>query len=107
MPSRREKLETMLQSSPDDLFLRYGLALELDKEGEHDASLNMLTALVEQQPPYVPAYFMSGQQLTRLGQIDKARDVLRAGIEEARRQQDHHAAGEMSEFLASLGQLGE
>lgn len=107
MPSRREKLEAMLQTSPDDVFLRYGLAMELDKEGEHEASLTMLNALTEQQPPYVPAYFMSGQQLTRLGRIDQARDVLRAGIDEARRQQDHHAAGEMSEFLASLGQFGE
>jgi tetratricopeptide (TPR) repeat protein len=97
----------MLQDSPDDVFLRYGLAMELDKEGEHDASLSMLTQLIEQQPPYIPAYFMSGQQLTRLGQIDKARDVLRVGIEEARNQQDHHAAGEMSEFLSSLGELGE
>jgi hypothetical protein len=33
--------------------------------------------------------------------------VLRTGIEEARRQNNQHAAGEMAEFLASLGSLGE
>lgn len=107
MPSRREKLEAMLKDSPDDVFLRYGLAMELDKEGEHDASLGMLSQLIEGPPPYIPAYFMSGQQLTRLGRIDQARAILRAGIEEARNQQDHHAAGEMSEFLSSLGEFGE
>lgn len=107
MATRREKLEQMLAADPQDTFLRYALAMELDKEGEHDRSLALLTELIGGDPPHVPAYFMAGQQLTRLGQIDKARDVLRVGIEEARRQQDHHAAGEMSEFLASLGQLGE
>jgi hypothetical protein len=39
--------------------------------------------------------------------IAAARDFLRNGIEQARRQGDHHAAAEMSEFLASLGEHGE
>jgi tetratricopeptide (TPR) repeat protein len=107
MATRREKLEEMLKAEPEDTFLRYALALELDKEGDHDHSLALLTGLIEGSPPHVPAFFMAGQQLARLSRIDKARDVLRAGIEEARQQQNQHAAGEMSEFLASLGQLGE
>jgi hypothetical protein len=53
----------------------------------------------------VPAYFMSAQQLVRLQRIDEARSFLRSGIEEARRQGDSHAAGEMSEFLAGLGNV--
>jgi hypothetical protein len=46
---------------------------------------------------------MAAQQLARLGRNDAARAILRAGIEQARLQNDLHAAGEMSEFLASLG----
>jgi tetratricopeptide (TPR) repeat protein len=107
MPTRREKIEAMLADDPRDIFLRYSLAMELDKEGEHDDSLAKLTELIEESPPYIPAFFMAGQQLTRLGRIEKARDVLRVGIETAREQGDSHAAGEMSEFLASLGALGE
>jgi thioredoxin-like negative regulator of GroEL len=107
MATRREKLEQMLAADPHDKFLRYALAMELDKEGDNDRSLALLTELIEGEPPHVPAFFMAGQQLTRLGQVEKARDVLRVGIEQARQQQDHHAAGEMSEFLASLGQFGE
>ena len=37
--SRREKIEAMLADDPRDVFLRYSLAMELDKEGDHDASL--------------------------------------------------------------------
>jgi hypothetical protein len=107
MPSRRERIEAMLADEPGDQFLRYSLAMELDKESQHDQSVALLRALAADAQPYVPAFFMGGQQLTRLGRIEEARAILRDGIEEARRQGNAHAAGEMSEFLAGLGSLGE
>ena len=107
MISRREKIEAMLADDPRDTFLRYSLALELEKEGQHDSSLQKLSELTKETPAYVPAFFMAGQQLTKLQRIAEARDILRQGIEVARTQNDLHAAGEMSEFLASLGELGE
>jgi thioredoxin-like negative regulator of GroEL len=105
--TRREKIEAMLVDDPHDTFLRYSLALELEKEGRHDESLARLAELSADDPPYVPAFFMAGQQLVKLGRIEEARSILRAGIESARQQNNTHAAGEMSEFLASLGALGE
>jgi hypothetical protein len=101
--SRREKIEAMLADDPGDTFLRYSLAMELDKKGDHDSSLSQFAGLTRDNPPYVPAFFMAGQQFVRLGRIDEARTILRAGISAARIQNDLHAAGEMSEFLASLG----
>ena len=62
-----------------------------------------LGLLIAGAPPYVPAFFMSAQQLARLDHIDQARAKLRAGIDQARAQDNLHAAGEMSELLASLG----
>ena len=107
MTTRREKIEAMLVDDPTDTFLRYSLAMELDKEGEHDSSLEKLGSLSQDETPYVPAFFMAGQQLARLDRLAEARAILRDGIEQARAQNDSHAAGEMSEFLASLGELGE
>lgn len=101
--TRREKLEALLADDPTDVFLRYGLAMELDKEGDHDASLARLLELQAGEPPYVPAFFMAAQQLVRLSRIDEARAALRNGIDRAREQGNSHAAGEMSELLASLG----
>jgi hypothetical protein len=100
--SRREKIEAMLVDDPGDTFLRYSLAMELDKEGEHDASLTRFAELSHDDPPYVPAFFMAGQQLARLGRVDEARAILSSGITAARAQDDFHAAGEMAEFLTSL-----
>ncbi len=107
MPTRREKIEAMLADDPTDSFLRYSLALELQKENEHDRCLTMLRELMHDQPPQVAAFFRTGQLLASLDRIDEARAALRDGIEAARTQGDSHAAGEMSEFLASLGALGE
>ncbi len=107
MATRREKIEAMLEDDPQDTFLRYSLAMELDKELDHDRSLTLLAELTKDATPYVPAFFMAGQQLTRLDRINEARSFLRDGIEEARRQGNAHAAGEMGDFLATLGALGE
>jgi hypothetical protein len=108
MPAtRREKIESMLADDPADPFLHYSLAMELDKEGQHERSLAEYQGLMSASPPYVPAFFMAAQQLARLNRIGEASATLRAGIEEARRAGNAHAAGEMSEFLASLAALGE
>ena len=107
MSSRREKIEAMLVDDPRDTFLRYSLAMELEKEARHEESLARLAGLMSDSPPYVAAFFRSGQQLATLGRVSEARSALRDGIEQARLQWNAHAAGEMSVFLASLGALGD
>jgi thioredoxin-like negative regulator of GroEL len=106
MTTRREKIEAMLLDDPTDVFLRYSLAMELAKEGRHDESLRSLRELTQGDPSYVPAFFMAAQQLVQQHDLTAARAMLRAGIEAARSQDDLHAAGEMSEFLTSLGPAG-
>lgn len=103
MTTRRERLEAMLAEQPSDSFLRYGLAIERAKAGEHDQALVDLRQLMHDSQPYVPAFFRAGQLLCELDRIDEARLILREGIDQARRQGDTHAAGEMSELLVSLG----
>ena len=105
--SRREKIEAMLADDPSDTFLRYSLAMELRSEGENEASLKIFDDLMKAEPPHVQAFFMSGQLLAEIDRIDQARENLRIGIDQARSQGDAHAAAEMSELLASLGQMGE
>jgi len=105
--SRREKIEALLKDDPDDVFLRYSLALELEGEGRWEQGLEILEALSRGTPPYVPAFHMAARHLVARGMIDDARRALRDGIEVARAQGEAHAAGEMSELLMSLGELGE
>lgn len=105
--SRREQIETMLKSEPKDLFLRYCLAVELHADGESEAALVKFVELCQETPPHVAAFFRRAQLLVELERIEEARSVLRDGIENARQQEDLHAAGEMSELLTDLAQWGE
>ena len=102
MASRREKIEALLADDPNDAFLRYSLAMELDKEGQLEASAALFRGLMADSQPQVAAFFMLAQQLARQNQSLEAVGGLRAGIEQAEIQGDSHAAGELREFLAGL-----
>lgn len=104
---RLDQILQLLQATPEDTFLRYALAMEYRSLGETSAAAAEFEQLIASQPPHVPSFFMYGQMLAEQGETEAARGVLRGGIEQARTQGDAHAAGEMSEFLAELGQLGE
>jgi len=106
MSDRRRKIESMLADDPDDVFLRYSLALEMEADGDWEAGLDILEALSRGTPPYVPAFQMAAQHLVKRGRGEEARACLREGIEAARAQGLAHAAGEMSELLMSLGREG-
>ncbi len=105
--SRIEQIRAMLADDPSDTFLQYALAMELANEEKVEESLAIYSKLTGNAPPYVPAFFMAGQLLAKNERYDEARKFLRDGIEQARTQNDLHAAGEMSEFLTSLGEFGE
>jgi len=107
MSDRRRKIEALLADDPDDVFLRYSLALEMESAGESAASLAILDTLARGSPPYVPAFQMAAQHLLRQGLTEEARGYLRGGIEAARSQGLSHAAAEMSEALMGLGREGE
>lgn len=100
--TRREKLEEMLKSTPDDPFLHYGLAMEHRTAGEREQALAELQKVLELDPDYVAAYFHQGQLLAEAGEVVPARRILQSGVEVARRIGDLHAAEEMSGLLSSL-----
>jgi predicted Zn-dependent protease len=104
---RRQQIESMLHADPQDRFLRYCLAVEMHVDGDSEKSLAKFDELCREVPPHVAAFFRRAQLLVELDRIEEARSVLREGIEVARAQDDLHAAGEMSELLADLGQWGE
>ncbi|MEZ6137398.1 MAG: hypothetical protein R3C53_21120 [Pirellulaceae bacterium] len=105
MKTRREKIEAMLVDEPQDIFLRYTLSLELHGEGQTNRALSLLLDLTRESPPLCPCLFPYAQILAENDQIEESRGFLRDGIETARQQGDLHAASEMSEMLADLGQM--
>lgn len=101
---RMAQIEAMLAEDPEDAFLRYGLAMEHASAGDDAACVDVLKDLIERTSahPYIPAFLQAGQALVRLDRINEACDVLRTGIEAARRGGDGHAQGEMQGLLDSI-----
>jgi predicted Zn-dependent protease len=100
--SRRTQLEQFLAAEPHDPFLRYGLAMTCAADGDTDIAQQHFQQLITEHPNYVAGYFQWAQLLVRLDEIDRAKPMLTTGIAVARKAGDSHAAGEMTEFLASL-----
>jgi Flp pilus assembly protein TadD len=102
MSSRKEQIEEMLRETPDDVELRYMLAMEHASLGDDAGAVGVFRDLIARSPGYAPAYHMAGRALQRLGRIDEARTLLQQGIPAALKQGNQHAAGEMQELLESL-----
>ena len=96
------QLQQMLQRSPDDPFLLYGMAMEHKKAGDAASALEYLQRVTQKDPNYCYAYFQRGQAHELLGQSEAARASYRAGIEAAERTRDTHAKEELTAALEML-----
>jgi hypothetical protein len=102
-----EKIRQMLSEEPDDEFLQYAWAMELDSAGDPAQSLLWFQKLMARRPPHVASFFRAAQIHARIGDRAAAVETLRAGIDEARRQNDGHTADEMSQMLDALASTAD
>lgn len=101
--NRLEILKGMVEQSPADSFLRYGLAMEHRNTGDLEGAVREFRALMAANPDYSPAYFHGGQTLERLGRLEEARELYEKGVEVTTRNGDQHARSEMQAALDMLG----
>jgi predicted Zn-dependent protease len=95
-------LSEILTANPEDLFARYGLALEYSKAGQIEQALQEFKALIAKNLDYTPAYFMAAQMLAGADRVDEAKRMLVDGISSARRTGNAHAQSEMTAILEEL-----
>ena len=100
--TRRQKIEEMLQSEPNDPELRYMQAMEYASEGNDVEAARCFEDLIAVAPHYPPAYHTGARVLVRLNRIAEAKAILERGIPIAFAQGNTHAAGEMQELFDSL-----
>ncbi|TDI55296.1 MAG: tetratricopeptide repeat protein [Acidobacteria bacterium] len=102
MSSRIETLRSFLEASPDDCFVRYGLAQEHVKAGADEAAIEEFQRILAIDPTYQAAYYHAGRAHQRLGQNSAAGDVFERGIEMSVTNGDPHARSELEAALAEL-----
>jgi tetratricopeptide (TPR) repeat protein len=95
-------LRQMADRTPGDPFPRYGLAMELKKQGDEAAARAAFDDLVDNHPTYVPTYLMYGGYLQERGDLQAAAKILDRGIAAARDADDAHALSELEGARAEL-----
>jgi Tfp pilus assembly protein PilF len=100
--TRLEILQEMAAATPDNSFIRYGLAMEYRNLGDLKSAVREFRALIAADPDYPAAYFQAGQTLERLGRPEEAAALYRQGMEAASRKGDLHAREEMQAALELL-----
>ena len=100
--SRMQQIRQMLLSEPEDEFLNYALALEYEKEGKLPEAIAAISAILMKNENYTGAYYKLGQLHEQQGDLQKAMEVYRKGIQLTKLRNERKAFGELSEALQNL-----
>lgn len=95
-------LREILALDGKNSFARYGIAMELAKQGATDEALKEFDTLLANNPEYTAGYFMAAQTLERAGRRAEAAERLKLGIASAVKTGNRHAESEMQEMLDEL-----
>ena len=100
--SRIDQIRQFLQDSPNDSFLRYALAQELQKQGDVEAAKDAYLWLTDNQPSYVATYYHLGKLLIAQGEKEAALAWFNLGIEHAKAAKELHGLSELQSAKLEL-----
>lgn len=99
MTDRTEALVRMLERRPDDVRLRFGLALEYLKQERYAEAVEQLRAYLDAADDEGNAWGRLGDALRRLGRDDEAREAYHRGVAAAEAHGHPTMADEFREIL--------
>jgi len=99
--ARIEQLKNYLEETPDDPFLHYALALELQDEAPAKAR-EIFDLLVNDFPDYLPAYYHAAHLYWALEENEKARSTFEKGIGLAQEKNDSNTLRELRNALTNF-----
>jgi tetratricopeptide (TPR) repeat protein len=101
--TRLQQLERMLEKSPSDTFLLYGVAMEHKKAGDLPRAIEYFDRVIRKDDGYCYAYHQRGLAFEMAGDVEAAKRSYKEGVEAARRKGDAHAEGEIQAALDMVG----
>ncbi len=105
MSDRIEKLQELLEKSPDDLFLNHAMALEWIKAGNEILAKEYFDKNLANDPNYVATYYHLGKLLERRGEVEHAINIYQQGMTMARQIKDNHSLSELRSACEELEDL--
>jgi Tfp pilus assembly protein PilF len=99
---RIEKLKEYLKTAQKDSFLQHALALEYIKKGNDDEARKLFVEILLREPTYIGSYYHLAKLLERTGETDKASNIYKKGMDEAKRAGDNHSYNELQAAFEEL-----
>lgn len=99
---RLQKLQEMEAQKPNDVFLKYAIALEHVGGKNDEEARKIFEVLTLQFPEYIATYYQLGKLYERNAAYEKASDIYKKGIELAKKNNDKKNLGELTEALMML-----
>jgi|SRR5688572_28169876 len=103
--SRLDEMLRFLEHDPTDSFARYAVALELRAQRRMREAIEQLEELRRREPSYLATYYQLGEILALEGDLDRADEAYRTGIDVALSAGDHHTQSELEAALDELDAL--
>ncbi len=100
--SRKDQLFEMLKSEPDDSFLLFALAKELEKEEQWDESKKLYEQLFANDKSYLALYYHYGKLLEKLNEKEEALNIYEQGINKCLEANDLHTKSELQSAMTNL-----
>ncbi len=102
MNVRIERLKELLKQSPHDGFIRFALAKEFEKLGDHSKAIDLLDNLIKELPDYVGAYYHLAELLKGEERLEEALAVYDKGMEISQKLGEQHAYSELQNAKLNL-----
>lgn len=102
MSTRIEQIQSLLESSPDDVFLQYSLGKELTSQERYDEALEAFAACDRIDESYLPAKVEAAKTLRAAGRLGEARNAFALAYEAAGMVGERHVQDFVRQQLESL-----
>jgi tetratricopeptide (TPR) repeat protein len=105
-PMQNERLKLikeMLETNPEDSFLKYAAALEYEKDGNRKSAIALIEDLLSKDETYLGGYYKLGKLYEGEGKEKEAIKIYRLGLDVSKKNSDLKTEGELSEALMLLG----
>jgi tetratricopeptide (TPR) repeat protein len=102
MSSRIDLIKEMLLKEPEDVFLNYALALELEKKGEIQKAILILETVLKKDENYLAGYYQLGKFYEAISEKEKAIHIYTRGCGIASKQKNAKTLRELNEAINQL-----